>query len=857
MLFRVLPHSASLLPLRALGLGGALFGVCIAGSIQTAGAAAGLSTIKLEADRKQLLADGKSVATLTARVYDGRGGAVRDGALVRFSTTAGRLEAETVAVQNGVARVRLIAGNLPASAIVTANVDGEGGAVPQTIVIAFGSDPDAAYNGSDWVRVTSGRYVGYVVDFGLIQVIGGKEQRAPASVAYKGLEVQADEIQLNLRENRVRARGNVVLRRGGGANVAERRYANLRFDLLENQGVGERDVDGRPTNVVISGAQLTETNPDTAAPVASPEGTPAPTIPLATPDAFTFEEVGGARMTIVARSIDVEPNNRLQFRRATFYLDGQKALSLPFHVMALGQETLFSEQVLGYGPSGVTFDFPLYYDVRPSAIGTLHVRHGERFGGSAYATRPGWTLDLEHSYTGGKAATADGRLAFSGLTRRDWNAHWTHAQRLDGATRGQIYLDVPGAGGLFGNALITRQFKGFRVNLNVSGSRASGVGYDNAAPGQTTPTDPTLPPVIDPVTGQPLPPGAPLPASPARLYDGSLRGQLDAQTDDQGVPGVEPLRYTLSLSTARQTYFGKTAPGAYFVHDAGVRLFTAPIRLPGLGQTRLTPLVSVGQAWTSGSALSDGAARSGLSLLGTLSLNHSLGRRGAATLVYDYSQRPQVFATARGRHRFAASLSLLGGERWNLALAGSQTLGGTSFRNLYGTLGFALGGPWRGPDDPHVGGRAQLPVHRCRIRPRSAHRGTRHCGLLLDGRASFSTRFGRRALLNARPPARETPVNSFRPGAARVNDPAPSRQNNGHAVRVGASVFLRACSRRAVLAYPFRPDKNATQENIMPLSPRHDDTRPGSTISAKAADTVLFPDSRPDDRVLEEDLTKK
>jgi hypothetical protein len=68
---------------------------------------------------------------------------------------------------------------------------------------------------------------------------------------------------------------------------------------------------------------------------------------------------------------------------------------------------------------------------------------------------------------------------------------------------------------------------------------------------------------------------------------------------------------------------------------------------------------------------------------------------------------------------------------------------------------------------------------------------------------------------------------------------------------------LRACSRRAVLAYPFRPDKNATQENIMPLSPRHDDTRPGSTISAKAADTVVFPDSRPDDRVLEEDLTKK
>lgn len=706
----VFKRCSILRPLGALGIG-VLSSFSIVGGMRPA-CAAGLSTIKLEADRKQLLADGKSAATLTARVYDGRGGAVRDGTLVRFSTTAGRLETESVAVQNGVARVRLIAGNLPASAIVTANVDGEGAAVPQTIVIAFGSDPDAAYSGRDWARVTAGRYIGYVADFGLIQAIGGKD-RAPARIAYRGLEIQADELQFNLRDNHVRARGNVVVRRAGtGSAGVERRYSNLRFELLENQGVAERaDGEGRPVPLVLSGPLLNETDPATAAPVhapaeitppassapATPAEPPAPLSPLIVPDTFTFDEVGGAHVTIVARSIDVEPNSRLQFRRATFYLDGQKTLSLPFHVMALGQETLFTEQVLGYGPSGVTFDFPLYYDVRPSAIGTLHVRHGERFGGSAYATRPGWTFDVEHSYTAGKAAAADGTLAFSGLTRRDWDAHWTHAQRLDGATRGQVYLDVPGAGGLFGNALVTRQFKGFRVNLNMTGSRTSGVGYyGGTQPGQTTPTDPTQPPVIDPATGQPLPPGAPLPDPQLRLYDGSLRGQLDAETDDRGVPGVEPLRYTMSLSTARQAFFGKSAPSAYFVHDAGLRLFTAPIRLPALGQTRLTPLVSVGQEWTSGSALSDGAARSGLSLLGTLSLNHSFGRRGAATLVYDYSQRPQALAAVGGRHRLAANLSLVGGERWNLALSGSQTLGGTSFRNLYGTLGFAIGGPWRG-----------------------------------------------------------------------------------------------------------------------------------------------------------------
>lgn len=713
--------------------------------------AAGFNTIRLEPDRRQILADGKSTATLTARVYDSHGAPVGDNTLVRFATTAGRLESDTVRTQNGIARVVLIAAALPASATVTANVDG---AAPANVVIAFGSDPDAAYSGNDWIRLTGSQYVGYIADFGIIHAIG---KNNGARLRYRGVEIRADELQYNVRENRVRARGNVVLRgAGSGGGEQGRVYSSLRYDLLTFEGIAERDQDGRPMAVTLAGplfgeqttpaattAPAVETAPasvapanaapaakngDTAAATATAKVATTPAAAAASPstaqlaqllpDAFQLEEVAGARLTIVARAIDLEPNQKLQFRRATFYLDGTKTLSLPFHVMALGQETLFSDEVVGYGPGGITFDFPLYYDVRPSAIGTLHLRRGERFGGSAYATRPGWTLDIEHAYNAGTGKrAADGTLAFSGLTRRDWNARWSHSQNLDGATRGQVYLDVPAGNGFFGNALVTRQFSGFRLNLSVSGSRTAGI----SVPILGDPTQP-LPAggnnsgsngVLDPITGQPLPPGAtPVPGTPTEAVEqilagvptGNLRGHLYAETDAQTVPGAGLLRYSLSGGTTRQAYFGKNALAPYNVQNIGVRLFTAPIALPG-GRTRLTPLLSVGQEWISGGAtgsvdsngvLQGEGRRSGLSLLGTLSLNHGFGRLGTGSLVYDYAQRPQLSTLTGGRQRLAMNLFLGNGERWTLSLAGAQTLDGGGYRNLLSSLGFAITGPWRG-----------------------------------------------------------------------------------------------------------------------------------------------------------------
>lgn len=614
--------SSSRVLISAIGLSSAL---SAAGSAQ---AAAGLATIRLTSERDVLLADGKNSATLTAEVRDDRGSVVADGTLVRFTTTNGRLDTTVAATRNGVARVTLTAADLPGTALVTANLDGAG-SVPAQITLSFSSEIETVFTGSNWVRVDGSDYVGYAADAGLIQAMG---KNGGARVTYRGSEIHGDTLELNVRENRVLALGNVTLARGG----EKREYSSLRYDLTTGEGTGERLDDGKPQVLMVQGARLQET----AAPSADAAGG----------ETFTLADISGASLTVKARSIALEPNVRLQFRRAEFYLDGNKILALPYHVMALGQESLWAEQVVGYGAHGLTVDFPLHYDVRPEAIGTLHIRRSPRVSASAYSTRPGWSLDLEQAYNRGGAA--DGTLEVTGVTRRDWGARWTHTQRVDGRTHGQFYADFPNHSDLFGNTTLTRAFRGFSATATATGSRTAAIGG-----------------------------GA----------GGDWRGQVYAETDARTVGGVRQLQYTLNLSAARNGFYGPNAPPAYTTRTTGVRLFTAPLALGRA--TKLSQSLSLGQTWTSQTAR---FARSGASVLGTVSLTHAWGRLGTTTLTYDHTQTPESGIYRRaGRHRLGANLFFANGARWSLMLSGVRTLD-QPLSSVYGNCRFSLGGPWSG-----------------------------------------------------------------------------------------------------------------------------------------------------------------
>lgn len=610
-----------------------------------------LASIRLTVERSVIKADGRSTTVISAEVRDSSGRVVPDGTRIAFATTAGRLSSPSEGTQNGVARVVLTSSDLPDTAVVTANLDGAGQAVPAQTIITFAADVDAAETGTTWIRVDGKDYTGYAVNEGIIQLIG---KGGKANLAYRAYTVHADSIQFNIKENVVLATGNVTLEASG----EKREYLNLKFSLMQGVGAAERlDENGASVPLLVRGPALTETPYDGSLGEISAGGFWDP------------EDISEAALVVVANSIAIDPGTALQFRRATFYLDGLKTLSLPFHVMNFGQESLFREQIVGYGPQGLTVDVPIYYDVRPTGIGTVHVRRGERVGSSAYSTRPGWTMDIEQAYNGKNGQ--EGVFQLSGITRQDWSARLHHAQRLGRSTRGSVYIDTPNHRDVFLTTQVSRAFNGFALNFAGSGSLSPGSGSEEEGT--------------------------------AFQGGGNLRAQLYAETTPRVIKGVDQVRYSVNVGMARQYLYGASAAERSRIdtQNATLRLFSNPV--PVARQTSLTQSLSLGQTWVGTDGSRFGLMKSGASIYATTALNHSLSSTGSLRLSYDYAQTPLINTNVQstsftsvtgGRHRLGLTAYLAGGNRWNVSLTAAQGLDSPT-ATLYGTGQISLGGDWR------------------------------------------------------------------------------------------------------------------------------------------------------------------
>jgi hypothetical protein len=641
-------------------------------------AANGLASIRLTAHPTVLRADGRSMTVITAQVYDERGNFVADGAArVRFSTTAGRLDSSVVTTQGGVARVTLTAADQPGEAQVVAVLDTPGQAVPANLTITFTADADASQTGTAWAHI-EGANVGYVMDAATVQA-SGKE--GGARFTFRGVTLTADTLQINTKENTVRAVGNVTLAAGREKGGVTRTYRNLVWQLVAGTGLGERiEPDGLPKVYAVravGGVRLEE-------------AAPGPEVGPIERETWELADLSGGNVIVVARSIDLEPDRRMQFRRVTLWWNGTKTLSAPFHVIDLTQGTLFQDQIVGYGPNGVSFDLPFYYDVRPAAVGTLHMRRGAAVGSSAYSVRPVWTVDLVQAYNG--ANSAEGVVEVNGITRGDWGARLRHGQRLDARTTGNVFIDFPNNRDLFLNSQVSRTFRTFHVDLSGSGSRSGGG-------------------VVDPVTqvkGQ---------------AGGDVRGQLSAETFARTFWGVRPLQYRFNMGVSRQGFYGQNtgvSQGTVTNRTVGMALDSAP--LPLNRRTKFRQSFLFGHTWVHTSRKpvetqtatgadvttteSGGASADGLSLRGTSALDYSLGRLGGTTLTYDYTQAPTLggiggyyggiaSAGATARHRVGMSAYLSGGAKWSLNLTGSRGLDFDQ-STLLSNLRVSLGGPWAG-----------------------------------------------------------------------------------------------------------------------------------------------------------------
>ncbi len=594
------PHHRSFLPLLLLA--------ALAVTAKTA-LAAGQATISLVAAPDVIYADGKSSTVVTATVSDSGGHPAPDGTSVRFTTTLGTLTPDTAATTSGVARVSLTSVNTPGTAKVSAAAFGGGlqGMSGSGASVDFTADRESLFNkDARWIRIDCPQYLIYSADMHIIEADG---KNRSAHLSYKALDITADSMQVDLQTQTILARGAVMQR---GRHVL--RVSELRYDLLS--GSGTAILADTAEAVTVTGADL--------------EAVQLPADPAQLPlqsNQYRFVDLSDSRVVVAARAITADPNDQVQFRRATLYSDGHKLLSMAYHVMPINTNQIFGQQLVGVGSAGIFLNVPFYYDVTTHSRGTVYLRNAAVSGASlgsnlssgtsffgSHAARHGMALDLEQSYDVGR--TGSGQLLVSGITRSGWGAQWTHTQRLDDRTSSYFIVDYPEHRSLYASSNLSRQFDGFSLNVAASGSRDPGNGGYSAS-------------------------------------SATLSTYIQTNPRTLGHSGVN---YTADLGTQHGQLVENSPETGKIVTpisttSVNARFFTAPVQLDK--RTQFTDSLSVGQAFGGISR------RFAPTVAASLGLSRSFRKSDTLSLNYTYSYDPllsQLGSSASGLNPLQALL---------------------------------------------------------------------------------------------------------------------------------------------------------------------------------------------------------
>ena len=417
------------------------------------------ASLELSASPDIILADGSSSTAITAVAIGSGGGSVPDGTQIRFSTTKGTLSAQAVASASGIARVTLTSDPLPGTAVVSVNFINGHDAANGQLSVQFTVDKSLANSNTadqGWLSVSSTKYLAYSADSKTIDASGSKQG---VHLSYQGLSIEADALQVDLGTGYVRAR-NAVLQHGRSATVHAQIAA---YNLNSMQGdailADEPGQSGRTVaNVALSGADL-EFKPLTQEQAGQ----------VGQGSTYTFVDISDSRVLVTAAAVSVKMNDRIQFRRASVYVQGKKIVSLPYHVMPLSTGQIFGQQLLGYGTNGLFLDVPYYLSLSPHGTGTLSLRSlaASEQNGTYYYGRSGMALDFDQKYNDPQGDGV-GDFQVLGLSRSDFGLRWNQTQRISSSARGYFNIDSPQHNGVFASSNITQQLKGMSLNFNGS-----------------------------------------------------------------------------------------------------------------------------------------------------------------------------------------------------------------------------------------------------------------------------------------------------------------------------------------------------------------------------------------------------
>jgi len=563
--------------------------------------------MRLKAHPQAIVADGRSETTISAEVYDSSGRPVADGTLVDFTSSIGTIErsARTTA---GVARVHLQSTVNVGTAMVSAVVE-SGNAVAQLRVDFL--EPGTELFNESFITVSSKQHLGYDVGGGIVDSAGG------VTIVHRGLTITAEEAQIDARGNVLRAKAqlggeNIVLKRGEKHIEASQIY----YDFNSMDGFLITPASDGAKRVAFRGRDLY-------------------TRPVTKDDkqvTFDFKPVENCTMFIKARSLIIRPGEEIKIKRASFYLEGDKTVSVPLYVVSLKGDSGSTSQMLTYGTEGLRLDLPLYYSLTPDTTGAFRLRRSDQGGWGYYSTQPGWELDLEQDYN--FEDSTEGSFTVNHITSAsNWGARWTQRKEIGDDSQLYNYIDFPSHRNLFGSTNYSHNFKEYTLNCDMSASKLPNT------PGTYT-SDAYLQTHSKPVLGG--------------LVNYSLTSKV-------------------SFDSAITNRFGT---------GLGFQLFGKPIRVGHSGNIN-TSLIA-GHDW--------GGNNAGTSLMANTGYSTMLGNFGQFGLDYTYSFSDAIFGDKSQRLSF--NLNIHPSRKWSAYLYGTRGLTDGNL-SAFGQLSYTFLPTWR------------------------------------------------------------------------------------------------------------------------------------------------------------------
>ncbi len=545
-------------------------------------AALGSYSLWLTANPQAIVADSHSAATITAELRDSAGRAVPDGTVVDFTTSLGIIErrARTTA---GVARVRLETGNVAGTALVSA-VSSDGGAVAQLRVDFL--EPGTELFDESFIVVDSKKHVGYDVDAQIVDSAGG------VTITHRGLTITAEEAQINLKTNILRAKArmggdDIVIKRGDKKLAA----SALFYDLTGMRGVLLSPAADGANRMLFRGRDLhteADSNPEDKVD-------------------FDYKPITEAKMFIKCRSCIIRPGEQIKFKRAVYYVDNEKFLSVPLQVVGLRDQTAGMGQMLTYGTEGLRLNVPFYYSLTPSGTGAVRLKHSEPTGWGNYSDRAGWQVDVDQEYNIG---ASQGLLNVNRVTSKDWGIRWNH--RVEFANDSQIYtyLDYPSHRDLYGTLDYSRFLGDYTLSMNLRGNK---------------------------------------------LRDADGRYSASTYLQSRAQPLISnAVSYAF---TTRLSYdSGFSSQGGSLGTGLGLQLYGKPLQFGP--STSFNTSVTAARDW--------GGANAGTSVYANAGLFHTLGNIGQLSLNYSYSWANSAYGYSA--QRISADLSLRPSQKWTTSL---------------------------------------------------------------------------------------------------------------------------------------------------------------------------------------------